>query len=199
MNGTRSFHRERGSPWRWPAAVVLACALFLGGLVFTPDAWIRWFLGSGRSTSLNEGAPPRPWLVLVPPPQVEVTDPQLDEPDRRQPPPPRPAPPVADWWREGWRIRIAASAEVSPRPSPEDSARYFLATLGVPRELPDRARPDSVLAARLLLLGREESYRIDELKPYFEAMTRARAYADLYSRVADMYDNFLAQEIIVPD
>ena len=28
---------------------------------------------------------------------------------------------------------------------------------------------------------------------------RARAYADLYSRVASMYDNFLAQEIIVPD
>ena len=62
-----------------------------------------------------------------------------------------------------------------------------------------RARPDSVLAARLFLMQVEDSFRFDELKPYLQAMARSRDYADIMSRAADMYDNFLATEIMTPD
>ena len=198
MNTRGLYLRRRGNPWRWPVAVLVTCSLFLGGLFFTPDAWIDWFMNPRDSVRLADGRAVRPWLVLVPPPVIEVIRAPTVEPvDRR--PPGEPAPEMADWWRRGWRIRVAETASRDLRPSAEDSTRYLLTSLGLAPDLARRARPDSILAARLILLRRQESYRFDELKPYFEAMTRARAYADLHSRVADMYDNFLAQEIMVPD
>jgi len=190
--------RRRGSPWRWPVAVLVTLGLFMGGLVLTPDSWIDWFLDSRDIHGPDHDRAAQPWLVLLPPPELEVTPAPIVERVERQPPA-DPVPDVADWWRRGWRIRVADTARVQPRSTPEDSARYLLTSLGLAADLPQRARPDSILASRLLLMQREESYRFDELKPYFAAMTRARAYADLYSRVASMYDNFLAQEIIVPD
>ncbi len=62
-----------------------------------------------------------------------------------------------------------------------------------------RTRPDSLLASRLFLLRVEDSFKFDELKPYLSAMARSRDYADIMSRAADMYDHFLAQEIMTPD
>ncbi len=124
-------------------------------------------------------------------------------PPREVPEPPtRPVPatpPPNEWWQEGWRIRVAeASADVL-RPTPADSVVFLLTTLGLPQDLLARARPDSVLEARLLLMVRKDAFRFDELKPYFGALTRARAHADLQSRVADMYDHHLASQIMVPD
>ena len=75
----------------------------------------------------------------------------------------------------------------------------FLERLGVGQDLLTLVKPDSVLAARLILLQREDQMGFDELKPYFQAVTRSRAYADILSRAADMYGDFLQQEIIVPD
>jgi hypothetical protein len=60
-------------------------------------------------------------------------------------------------------------------------------------------RPDSVLASRLLILQQEDSFRFDELKPYFEAMARAHDYSDIMSRAADMYGEHLGSQIMVPD
>jgi hypothetical protein len=193
------FLRRRGSPWRWPAAAFLALGVLLAGTLLTPRAWITWFLTPRDMSRLAERETPAPWLTLLPPPVVEIAPPPRPE-RRTEPPPPDTGPrPDADWWREGWRIRIAAAVGPSLQPTPEDSVRYLLTSLGLETDLVMRARPDSVMAVRLILLERESSFRFDELKPYFQAMTRARAYADLQSRVADMYDHFLASEIMAPD
>ncbi|MFN2370010.1 MAG: hypothetical protein ABR506_02525, partial [Candidatus Krumholzibacteriia bacterium] len=84
-------------------------------------------------------------------------------------------------------------------PTPADSARILLDAVGLPVELAMIARPDSALAARLLLLRREDAMRFDALKPYLHAMGRSAMYRDLQARVADMYDDFLRQEIIVTE
>ena len=133
--------------------------------------------------------------MLVPPPEVTVLD-------RGAPPPPLPAPgvpPAADWWTRGWRVRVADDLAVGLRPTAEDSSRVVLDALGLPTNLAMLVRPDSLLAARLLIMRREDGFRFDELKPYLQAMTRAAMYRDIQARAADMYDDFLHQDIIVPD
>jgi len=177
--------------------VALAVTLLVGGFLATPRAWLGFLLADG--SGLQEGAPreARPWLVLQPPPEIETVPAreELPLPPREQPAPP----PPADWWREGWRIRIADASREDLAPTADDSVAYLLETLGLPRDLVMRARPDSLTAAHLLLLAREESYRFDELKPYFAAVARSRAFADIQSRKADMYDDHLGSEIMVPD
>lgn len=194
--GRGVFHRRRAHPARWLLAAAAALTIGLAATFLTPRSWLGFLLPDGRSLQQLAPLEARPWLVLSPPPEIEPA------PRRRPVEPPRPeppAPPPADWWREGWRIRVAAAAREDLRPTPEDSVVYLLETLGLPHDIMSRARPNSLLEARLILLAREESYRFDELKPYFGAVTRARAYADLQSRKADMYDDHLRQEIIVPD
>ena len=85
------------------------------------------------------------------------------------------------------------------RPTPADSARVLFDAVGLPVDLAMVARPDSALAVRLLLLQRHDGLRFDALKPYLLAMGRAASYRDLQSRVADMYDDFLRQEVIVTE
>jgi hypothetical protein len=185
---------RRASPWRWPAAWALALG-FLAAVVFlVPAAWIQWFF-SPLDLERGSRAEPRPWLVLVPPPEVLPAAP-MDEPQKR-PPAPAPTPPPADWWTAAWRVRVADDVAAGTAAASEDSDRIVLDALGLPTDLAMIVRPDSVMAARLLLMQREDSFRFDELKPYLSAMTRAAAYRDLQSRVADMYDDFLRQDIMV--
>lgn len=184
----------RASPWRWP----LAWAFVLGSLAalvfLVPASWIAWFF-SPLDLEQGRTPEPRPWLVLVPPPEVLPEVPAA-EPEKR-PPPPVQAPPPADWWTAAWRVRAADDVAAGTAAAVEDSARVVLDALGLPTDLAMIVRPDSVMAARLLLMEREDGFRFDELKPYLSAMTRAAAYRDLQSRVADMYDDFLRQDIMV--
>lgn len=69
--------------------------------------------------------------------------------------------------------------------------------LGVTSGLRAGARADSLLASRLRLLRLKDDFRFDELKPYLHALSRSAAYADIMSRSADMFGDFLEQEIMV--
>ncbi|MFO7608168.1 MAG: hypothetical protein R6X35_03055 [Candidatus Krumholzibacteriia bacterium] len=188
-------HR-RASPWRWPAAVGLAVGLLLAGVFLVPRAWLDALFSPLDLERADRRAPPRPWLVLLPPPEIRVA-----APDRPDPPDPVPRAlaPQPDWWVRGWRIRAAEDLATSLAPTPADSARILLDAVGLPVELAMIARPDSALAARLLLLRREDALRFDALKPYLHAMARSAMHRDLQARVADMYDDFLRQEIIVTE
>jgi hypothetical protein len=135
--------------------------------------------------------------VLLPPPEIRAALP--DEPPPAPVKAPSPAVPEPDWWTLGWRVRVAEDLARAVRPTPADSARVLLDAVGLPADLAMITRPDSALAARLLLLQRHDGLRFDALKPYLLAMGRAAMYRDLQSRVADMYDDFLRQEIIVTE
>lgn len=170
--------------------------LLLAGVFLVPQSWMDAFFSPLDLRPDDGRERPRPWLVLVPPPEVAVLD------RSAPPPPPLPAaiePPAADWWARGWRVRVADDLAEGLRPTPEDSSRVVLDALGLPTNLAMLVRPDSLLAARLLIMRREDGFRFDELKPYLQAMTRAAMYRDIQARAADMYDDFLHQDIIVPD
>ena len=193
--------RDRRNPWKWPAVMMLASAFLLGGVFLTPRSWIEFFFSPLSLDFAAEQDRPRGWLELLPPPEIQVTADQSEpEPERDEPEPERelawenPA-----WWQEGWRVRVESETAGALRPSRGDSVTVLLAELGIGQDLLTMVRPDSVLAVRLHLLMLEDSYRFDELKPYLGAMTRAEAYRDIQSRVADMYDDFLGREIMVPD
>lgn len=187
-------HR-RESPWRWPAAAALAGALLAAVVFLVPPGWFGFLLGS-RGVEPTAYREPRPWLVLVPPPEVQPAAPDAPAPLR---PVRRDAePPPADWWTRAWRVRVADDVARAVLPTPEDSSRVLLDAVGLPTNLAVLVRPDSVLAARLVLMRREDALHFAELEPYFHAMARAAMYRDLQSRVAFMYDDFLRQEVIVP-
>jgi len=174
---------------------MLAAALWL------PRSWLGFLVGSrdpdGSGGRVTQGQ----WLTLLPPPALAIHDPAADrplDPDR-----PQPAALHQDprWWQDGWAVRtVGDEALFAPTaPAADDTLLLLLSELGLGVDFMTRARPDSVLAARLFLLHVEDAFGYDELKPYLLQMGRAKDYADIMSRAADMYDEHLAQEIQVPD
>jgi hypothetical protein len=96
-------------------------------------------------------------------------------------------------------VRTGAAVVRDLAPAVPDSAAVVLRALGLEDDFLARVRPDSVMARRLQLLRQEDSFRFDELKPYLAAMARARDYADMMSRAADMYGEHLQSAIMTPD
>lgn len=192
--------RDRGNPWKWPICIGLAFTMVLVTVFLVPVSWIQAFFSPLSLLERMEREQAPRWMVIMPPPQVEIVPdhhPETSEdPLEEEFPEPHLDP---DWWIQGWRIRPVVDAEVHQAQAANDSVMILLTALGVERDFMRRARPDSLLANRLAILQVEDSFKFDELKPYLSAMTRARAYADIMSRAADMYDDFLRQEIMTPD
>lgn len=190
-------HR-RHHPAKWPLSITTALVLLLGGVFFTPRSWIEFFFSPLRAFERDEVAATRGWMTILPTPEIEVAEPAF-ETENEDRPEPEPVPwSNPDWWREGWNVRIEAAHESAVRAAPVDSAQVVLEALGIGEDFMTRVRPDSVLAARLHLLRVENSFLADELKPYLSAMGRAEQYRDIMSRKADMFDDFLATDIIAP-
>ena len=191
--------RERGDPRRWPAAVGLALGLTLAVAFWLPRSWLAFVLPTGRGVAdLDPGDADR-WRLQVMPP-IEVWTPA--RPEAPPPPPPDPTPyQDPQWWLSGRIVGAAADpALFAPTvAAPDDTLDLLLGALELGADLMTRARPDSLLAARLFELRLEEGFRFDDLKPYLTHLSRAAAYADMMSRVADMYGDHLRQEIQVPD
>ena len=184
----------------WPVCVGLTVAMVLMTAFLLPQRWINAFFSPLSLVERLQREEGPEWMVLLPPPPMEmVPDHQPDTPAPRLDPARPETHRDPDWWSKGWRIRTEPETPAAKPRAAADSVAILLAALGVERDFMTRARPDSVLAARLFLLQVEDSFRFDEMKPYFSAMTRARAYADIMSRAADMYDDFLATEIMTPD
>ena len=192
--------RDRRDPWKWPVCVGLTIAMVLMTAFLLPQSWINSFFSPLSLVERLQREQGPEWMVILPPPPMEmVPDHQSETPAPR----PDPARPEThrdpDWWSKAWRIRTEPETPAAKPRAAADSVAILLAALGVERDFMTRTQPDSVLAARLFLLQVEDSFRFDEMKPYLSAMTRARAYADIMSRAADMYDDFLATEIMTPD
>jgi hypothetical protein len=188
--------RDHGDPYKWPFALGLSLVLTTSLFFVVPWTWLG-LLFPDADLEPDSEPEPTPWLSLLPPPEVLVTpEPPKAMVPRDEPPPPREDP---RWWSEGWKIRVEEESRTLMVPAVLDSVTYLLSALGVGQDLLTQARPDSLLASRLAFMQLEDSFRFDELKPYLGAMTRAAAYADIMSRAADMYDDFLQSEIMVPD
>lgn len=190
---------HRPCRWAWPAAWV-GVLLLLTGATLVPETW--WWLlvpdrYRGREAEL--AAPAALELleleVLPPPPPIAIA------PDDARREPPAPAPHLdPDWWTRGWNARIVP--DLAPaRPELPDSLlpRPLLDILGAQATLDlVLAQPDSVVQARIWWLTQEEQLSRDDLDGLFGAIAKARAYADLKSREAAMYDEFINETVPVP-
>ncbi len=192
--------RDRRDPWKWPVCVGVTVAMVLATVFLLPQSWINAFFSPLSLVERMEREPHPEWMVILPPPQVEIVPDLHTETSPPQPDPTSPKPHRdPDWWFRGWRVLAAPDTPVARPQAPADSVAILLTALGVERDFMARVRPDSVMASRLFLMQVEDSFKFDELKPYLEAMARSRDYADIMSRAADMYDDFLATEIMTPD
>lgn len=192
--------RDRRDPWKWPFALVAAVALTIGLFLYLPAAWIDSLFSYPGPADHAADLPPARWITLLPPPDIAlIPEPETDAKDKPDPPE---IPFVREdprWWSEGWQVQTGIAVSRDLAPTSADSVAVLLQELGLGLDFLSQARPDSVLAARLTLMQVEDSMRFDELKPYLSAMTRARAFRDMKSREADMYDDHLQSEIIVPN
>ncbi len=193
--------RDRREPWKWPTCIGLALSLMLVLAFSLPRSWLGFLLSGGEVDEVGLGRPQEQWLVLLPPPTLEIFQPEIEPPtdESKQPLPRLHQDPR--WWTERWTVAAERDAALfAPMaPAAEDTVRLLLGELGLGVDFMTRARPDSVLAARLFLLQVEDSFRYDELKPYLDQMRRSKTYADILSKAADMYDEHLGQSIQVPD
>ena len=192
--------RDRGEPWKWPVSIGLSVGLMLAVALWLPRSWLGFLLVPRAPNAPSKSVLPQRWLTLFPPLEIEVFHPDLASVTE-----PEPAQPFVQhedprWWQDGWAVSTVDEILLAPPlPALADTVRMLLGELGLGVDFMTRARPDSVLAARLFMLQVEDGFRYEELKPFLASVSRAKAYAAILSRAADMYDEHLAQEIQVTD
>ena len=183
--------------WIWPSAWLTAVVLLVLTSL-TPEAW-WWLLLPARDLT---GAPPPTFnpvfelveLDVVAPPPVVVIDVEeinvpADEPHLDP-----------DWWNQAWNARI--DADLGRRLAAQPDSLVFQPLLDIwgaqaTVEL-ILAQPDSVVQARIWRLVQTEALTRDDADGMFAAIARARAYADMKSREAAMYDEFIDETVPVP-
>jgi len=170
--------------------------LGLALLLLVPRNWIFLLPAGNRRTCPRESGQGRNWLQLQPPPEIQVDPAPQSTPERRTVRPDTFQP--ADWWRPGVAVSPLRGGDDRPGPvARRDSMDMILDLLGVQPDVARRAFPDSLLEARLKLLAVRDGLSFDSLKPYLDALVRSGAHADMQSRKADMYNDFLGREIMV--
>ena len=111
------FMRDRRDPWKWPCCIGVTVAAVLMTVFLLPQSWIAAFFSPLSLVERQERQEALRWMVILPPPPVEmVADlpeeilPPESEPDRTEPHR------DPDWWSRGWRIQsVEKSAAVSSR------------------------------------------------------------------------------------
>ncbi|MGD9548974.1 MAG: hypothetical protein AB7V45_15700 [Candidatus Krumholzibacteriia bacterium] len=186
-------------PWKWPLCLACAVTVLVLGAFLTPRAWIFLLPRPGAESPHAAPVPPGRWWRILPPPEIEVVPRSREEPpDRVEPLRTAPAEDPR-WWTEGWQVVADRAATRDWTLAARDSLDIALEILGLPADVMRLARPDSLLARRLFFLRLEDSFSIEELKPYLRSLTHGAALEDIYSRAADMYDDFLRQKIMATD
>jgi len=182
--------------WTWPVAWSLALAsLVLVALL--PQRWWNAVWPDGRLAARATEPPPAAFELVELAPGRPPSPIESDESPPTAPTPPRA--PEAAWWEVGFRARIVADF-AAPPVLPDSLLPRPLLELWGARATTELilAAPDSAVHAQLWWLVQEERLAASDLGGLFTAIARARAYADLRSREAAMFDEFLNETVPVP-
>ncbi len=185
------------SPW---GACALATVGLLVLLLLVPAAWWRalWQRTrlQPRELPLVAELPDFALLEIAPPPSVEVVVPTV----ARTREVPRELP-DAMWWDRAWEVRVRSDLLRDAAPAVTDTTPWAaLGALGLPTSLAAAlAVPDSALAARVWELVWEDKVDLSRLADYFRAIGRGRTYADLKSREAAMFGEFMFETVPVTE
>lgn len=192
--------RNDQNPWRWPLSIGAATAVLWVMIFLVPPQWFAFLLAIQEKKIDDRATRNETWLVLQPPPEFTV-DPELESKKLSKPL-------IKDlepfephhWWNASRGVSIIAkSSPEASRISHQDSVTYFFNSLGLADDFMLSSRPDSLLASKIFFLQLEDSFDFSAAKPYLSALGRAEDYADIMSRAAAMYDEFLNTTIMVPD
>jgi len=181
-------------------AMGLATTLLWVVVFVIPPAWFAYILAIKQHRSAESSLSSAAWLLLQPPPEVFVDlEPTTEAPRKTITEEPEIFTPQ-DWWNRSAVVSVVESGNTHiPRVTRQDSVDYFIQRLGLADDFMTRAQPDSVLAAKIFFLQMEESFDFSDAKSYLSAMGRTEDYKDIMSRKADMFDEFLNTQIMVPD
>lgn len=186
------------SPW---GACLLATVVLMAMLLLVPLPWWQTMWRSTRhaprQTAPLAEAPAFELLEIAAPPVVEIV-PSTTEPSSHEVPR---EPPDAAWWDRAWEVRVHADLRRGAAPAVADTTPWAaLGALGLPTSLAEALTvPDSALAARVWELVWEDKVDLSRLADYFRAIGRGRAYADLRSREAAMFGEFLFETVPVTE
>ena len=189
---------HRRPDWIWPSAW-FAVGLLVVLATLVPEAW-WWLLIPDRDLTDSSSPIFGPAFELVdlevapPPPVVVVVDLERAEPLASVPhldP---------DWWNHAWNVRIDAdlgrrSAALPDSLLPQPLLDIWGAQATVALIL---AQPDCVVQARIWRLVQAEELTRNDADGMFSAIAKARSYADMKSREAAMYDEFIFETVPVP-
>lgn len=191
---------RRGSPWRWPASSAVAVTLLLLFCIGVPSRWIKAFF-SPLGTLRKPIPVADTVLYIMPYPEIEIIPSELPpaKPERRREQVPESWRPDPAWWNAVWlsRLQVAASGEAEPVPIDTLPAMPFWLSPTV--AITNDAFVDTSRAHKLTLYMLREREDFLALKPVLLGRARQRLYKDLMNTTARLYDEFLYEEISVPD
>ncbi len=192
--------RNHQNPWRWLLSIGVASAVLWVLFFIVPPQWFAFLLNIHENPLGDHANLHETWLVLQLPPEILIeAEPEPKTPSKLLLPELELFHPD-DWWNTSVGISVVARPVPEfPQVSHQDSVAYFLNSLGLASDFMTHSRPDSILASKIFFLKMEDSFDFTEAKPYLSALGRARDYADIMSRAAAMYDEFLNTTIMVPD
>jgi hypothetical protein len=185
-------------PWKWVFCICLAVTLLLALIIVTPRGWIQALF---EPYALRH--PPRrygrPQLRLLPVPIVVSVQQSLAQDKAGEETIPDTAPPPV-WWVDAWQAHLQLETERLFSPMAHDTVLALTTTLlAFPSVEQLLATPDTSLAARLELLKLRNREQFVRLKSLWWHQGWSRRYDRISNQTARLFDEFLYEEIEVPD
>jgi hypothetical protein len=181
-------------------SIALALALLLAAVFLIPASWFEaLFSPLALPTAAELERQRRPVLYLLPVPIIETVDEvalPTDEEEKE-----RPAPP-ATWWHAAWQSYLGGRSRQQLMPTlPDSTFRLLRDVLQTSASLRAGilAEPDSSLAARLALWRMNNRQQFDQVRDYLLGSAYRANYEKILNQAARLYDDWLFEEIEVPD
>ena len=167
----------------------------------TPESWIEAFFSPLTFRALQaEPVRPREPLFIMPVPVIESDMPPPSEAERK---PEEEFPetwrPEFAWWNAAWQLHIQQETARLLVPEQADSIASSLFESATVSVLLRKAERDTSFAVLMALYEMRLRERYEELKPYWETVTRSRQYREILNTGARLFDEFLLEEISVPN
>ena len=189
------------TPWKWPLCISLAFFLVLLLCFTTPQSWLDALFSPSLPYSYRaESVRPPEVMSIMPVPVIEIdSEPETKEDkdhDRKTPETWRPEP---AWWQAAWQIRFQDETRHLFTPEIEDSTDIaWFGSESMTTVLRD-ASVDTSYNNRLVLYQMRLYDHIEQFKPAWLGVARSRLYRELMNQSARLFDEFLLEEISIPN
>jgi hypothetical protein len=164
-----------------------------------PSHWIKAFF-SPLGTLREPSQPRETALEIMPLPVIEIETPlPATEQPRQEKQVPESWRPDPAWWAAVWQMRLEATEGQLVEPDSVDTLPGMPFWLSPTIAITNDAFVDTSREHKLTLYMLRERENFVAQKSYLLGQARQRLYRDLLNTTARLYDEFLYEEISVPD